>query len=56
MVINSKEVLEKLLENDPEAKKEWDATFKLKNDPRITKIGDSFVELVWMNYLSYSMS
>jgi undecaprenyl-phosphate galactose phosphotransferase len=39
MVINSKEVLEKLLENDPEAKKEWDATFKLKNDPRITKIG-----------------
>lgn len=39
MVINSKEVLENLLENDPEAKKEWDATFKLKNDPRITKIG-----------------
>ncbi|MBE1187843.1 undecaprenyl-phosphate galactose phosphotransferase WbaP, partial [Escherichia coli] len=39
MVINSKEVLDRLLENDPEAKKEWDATFKLKNDPRITKIG-----------------
>ncbi|EIY4898124.1 undecaprenyl-phosphate galactose phosphotransferase WbaP [Klebsiella quasipneumoniae] len=39
MVINSKEVLAKLLENDPAAKAEWDATFKLKNDPRVTKIG-----------------
>lgn len=39
MVINSKEVLENLLANDAAAKKEWDATFKLKNDPRITKIG-----------------
>ncbi|HHO0201200.1 TPA: undecaprenyl-phosphate galactose phosphotransferase WbaP [Klebsiella quasipneumoniae] len=39
MVINSKEVLAELLENDPAAKDEWDATFKLKNDPRITKIG-----------------
>lgn len=39
MVINSKEVLAELLEKDPAAKEEWDATFKLKNDPRITKIG-----------------
>ncbi|WP_177331784.1 undecaprenyl-phosphate galactose phosphotransferase WbaP [Klebsiella michiganensis] len=39
MVINSKEVLQELLENDPVAREEWDATFKLKNDPRITKIG-----------------
>lgn len=39
MVINSKEVLDNLLENDLAAKREWDATFKLKNDPRITKIG-----------------
>ncbi|HCD2578741.1 TPA: exopolysaccharide biosynthesis polyprenyl glycosylphosphotransferase, partial [Klebsiella pneumoniae] len=39
MVINSKEVLEEVLANDPEAKAEWDETFKLKNDPRITKIG-----------------
>jgi undecaprenyl-phosphate galactose phosphotransferase len=38
MVINSKEVLDNLLATDLEAKK-WDATFKLKNDPRITKIG-----------------
>lgn len=39
MVINSKDVLESLLDSDQEARKEWEATFKLKNDPRITKIG-----------------
>ncbi|HHN5947664.1 TPA: sugar transferase, partial [Klebsiella pneumoniae] len=39
MVINSKEVLEDLLINDNEAREEWEKTFKLKNDPRITKIG-----------------
>ncbi|HDY1287070.1 TPA: undecaprenyl-phosphate galactose phosphotransferase WbaP, partial [Escherichia coli] len=39
MVINSKEVLAELLDKDPLARQEWDATFKLKNDPRITKIG-----------------
>ena len=40
MIINSKEVLANVLANDPQAKQEWDATFKLKNDPRITKIGN----------------
>lgn len=39
MVINSKEVLDELLEKDMDAKREWDSTFKLKNDPRVTKIG-----------------
>lgn len=39
MVVNSKEVLENLLEVDSDARAEWNATFKLKNDPRITKIG-----------------
>lgn len=39
MVINSKEVLETLLETDPQAREEWDLTFKLRNDPRITSIG-----------------
>ncbi|HGV3488669.1 TPA: undecaprenyl-phosphate galactose phosphotransferase WbaP, partial [Raoultella planticola] len=39
MVINSKEVLEELLSTNSSAKEEWDATFKLKDDPRITKIG-----------------
>ncbi|EML0456781.1 MULTISPECIES: undecaprenyl-phosphate galactose phosphotransferase WbaP [Klebsiella] len=40
MVINSKEVLEELLASNEDARKEWEATFKLKNDPRITKIGN----------------
>ncbi|TCZ61461.1 undecaprenyl-phosphate galactose phosphotransferase WbaP [Klebsiella grimontii] len=40
MVINSKEVLDELLASNDDARKEWEATFKLKNDPRITKIGN----------------
>ncbi|CAI1515617.1 undecaprenyl-phosphate galactose phosphotransferase WbaP [Serratia quinivorans] len=39
MVMNSQEVLKNLLENDPEARSEWDKDFKLKNDPRITRVG-----------------
>lgn len=39
MVKNSDEVLRNLLETDPIAKLEWDSTFKLKNDPRITNFG-----------------
>lgn len=39
MVINSKEVLEEVLRTDPIARAEWDKDFKLKNDPRITKVG-----------------
>ncbi|CVG05626.1 undecaprenyl-phosphate galactose phosphotransferase WbaP [Serratia sp. IR-2025] len=39
MVMNSQEVLDNLLRTDPAAKAEWDKDFKLKNDPRITKIG-----------------
>ncbi|WP_373100718.1 MULTISPECIES: undecaprenyl-phosphate galactose phosphotransferase WbaP [Pasteurellaceae] len=39
MVVNSKEVLDELLKNDPEARAEWEKDFKLKNDPHITKIG-----------------
>ena len=31
--------LEKLLAEDEEIKKEWEINFKLKNDPRVTKIG-----------------
>ncbi|MDP8609464.1 undecaprenyl-phosphate galactose phosphotransferase WbaP, partial [Serratia marcescens] len=42
MVMNSQEVLDDLLRTDPAAKAEWDKDFKLKNDPRITKIG-SFI-------------
>lgn len=39
MVLNSQEVLQDLLKNDPIARAEWERDFKLKNDPRITKIG-----------------
>lgn len=39
MVMNSQEILDALLKSNPEAKAEWDKDFKLKNDPRITKVG-----------------
>jgi lipopolysaccharide/colanic/teichoic acid biosynthesis glycosyltransferase len=39
MVIDSQARLEALLVNDPAARAEWEATRKLKNDPRITRIG-----------------
>lgn len=32
--------LQELLENDPSLQEEWQKTFKLKNDPRITPIGN----------------
>ena len=39
MVIDSQARLEALLASDPAARTEWEATRKLKNDPRITPIG-----------------
>lgn len=40
MVINADEVLQKLLEENPQIKDEWEKEFKLKDDPRITKLGN----------------
>lgn len=40
MVINAQEVLAHLLATDPVAKAEWDLDFKLKNDPRVNKLGE----------------
>jgi len=40
MFSDSKERLEELLASDPEIKKEWETNYKLKNDPRVTKIGN----------------
>ena len=39
MVTNSQEVLRDLLARDPAARAEYERDFKLKNDPRVTKIG-----------------
>ena len=39
MVKNSAEVLETLLCEDPSAREEWESDFKLRCDPRITRVG-----------------
>ena len=39
MAVDADERLERLLASDPEARAEWDAFAKLKNDPRVTPIG-----------------
>ena len=39
MAVNSDEILEKHLEENPAAKAEWEATYKLQNDPRVSLPG-----------------
>ena len=39
MCVNSSEVLEEYLARNPRARAEWNKTHKLKNDPRITRVG-----------------
>ena len=39
MYKDADERLKEILKNDENARKEWDSYFKLKNDPRITKVG-----------------
>ena len=39
MVPMSDEQLQKYLDENPEAKREWQDTFKLTNDPRVTELG-----------------
>jgi len=39
MYIDASQRLEELIESNPQIKKEWEEEFKLKDDPRITKIG-----------------
>ncbi|MBV8890181.1 MAG: sugar transferase [Alphaproteobacteria bacterium] len=39
MIVDGDEVLQHHLATDPEAAREWEATRKLKNDPRVTTLG-----------------
>jgi Undecaprenyl-phosphate galactose phosphotransferase WbaP len=39
MVTNSSEVLEQYLQENPEVRTEWERNQKLKNDPRVTRVG-----------------
>jgi exopolysaccharide production protein ExoY len=39
MVVNADQMLQELLDRDPDARQEWDETQKLKRDPRITPVG-----------------
>ncbi|MEZ5229160.1 MAG: sugar transferase [Acidimicrobiales bacterium] len=39
MVVNAEELLEKHLADDPEAKAEYTRFHKLRNDPRVTRVG-----------------
>ena len=38
--VDAKQMLEKYLRENPEARMEWERDFKLKNDPRVTPIGE----------------
>lgn len=39
MVVNSDEILDHLIQRDPDVAAEWSTTQKLRNDPRVTAIG-----------------
>jgi Undecaprenyl-phosphate galactose phosphotransferase WbaP len=62
MEINAEKNLESVLNTEPGLREEWDATHKLKDDPRVTKIGkilrrtsfDEFPQLI--NILKGEMS
>jgi len=62
MAIDAAEKLKNLLDSNPELKEEWESTYKLHNDPRITRLGnilrrtsiDEFPQLI--NILKGEMS
>ncbi|WP_119680980.1 sugar transferase [Indioceanicola profundi] len=39
MCVDADKVLADHLRDNPEAREEWEATFKLRNDPRVTRVG-----------------
>lgn len=40
MKLNADEILKEALKKDEDLRKEWNENFKLKNDPRVTKLGN----------------
>jgi Undecaprenyl-phosphate galactose phosphotransferase WbaP len=62
MVVDAREQLEIMLESNPQIREEWERNHKLKNDPRVTRIGrflrrtsfDEFPQLI--NILRGEMS
>src|SRR3546814_15399256 len=40
MCVDAEAKLQKLLAEDPEARAEWKRDFKLRNDPRVTALGN----------------
>lgn len=56
MVRNAEEVLQTYLQENPDLREEWEADQKLRNDPRITKVGAWLrQDQAWMNCLSSGM-
>ncbi len=55
MVKDADKVLQEYLLAHPELREEWELNQKLKNDPRITRVGRYFARLAWMSYRSCSM-
>ena len=49
MYKNADKILERELRLNPELKEEWNCYQKLKEDPRITRVGRLCADLVWMN-------
>ncbi|NYT46307.1 undecaprenyl-phosphate galactose phosphotransferase WbaP [Alcaligenaceae bacterium] len=50
MVVNASDILMRLLADDAQARAEWEKDFKLKNDPRITRVG-AFIRRTSMDEL-----
>ena len=55
MYINADKKLQEYLDKDPALKREWQENFKLKKDPRVTKIGKFLRKTSLDEFPSYGM-